>query len=157
MSTRRGRLVSALVLLAGPVIVAAPAGAVEEIVRMETTVVDCQDMLQGSLGCKRYTHAYTTINPNETKAGRTFTVYTQAEIDERLTKVKTSMVDPASRRSPRRSPSSAARCPRPTRGARRPRGRRATELGRRPERAVAPQRLARASTAWSSTFTPGAV
>jgi hypothetical protein len=68
MSTRRGRLVSALVLLAGPVIVAAPAGAVEEIVRMETTVVDCQDMLQGSLGCKRYTHAYTTINPNETKA-----------------------------------------------------------------------------------------
>ena len=95
MSTRRGRLVSALVLLAGPVIVAAPAGAVEEIVRMETTVVDCQDMLQGSLGCKRYTHAYTTINPNETNAGRTFTVYTQAEIDERLTKVKTSMVDPA--------------------------------------------------------------
>jgi hypothetical protein len=95
MSSRRGRLVGALVLVAGSVIVTAPAGAVEEIVRMETTVVDCQDMLQGSLGCKRYTHAYTTINPNETKAGRTFTVYTQAEIDERLAKVKTSMVDPA--------------------------------------------------------------
>ncbi len=95
MPSRRGRLVGALVLVAGSVVVAAPAGAVEEIVRMETTVVDCQDMLQGSLGCKRYIHAYTTINPNETKAGRTFTVYTQAEIDERLTKVKTSMVDPA--------------------------------------------------------------
>ena len=95
MPSRRGRLVGALVLIAGSVIVAAPAGAVEEIVRMETTVVDCQDMLQGSLGCKRYMHAYTTINPNQTKAGRTFTVYTQAEIDERLQKVKTSMVDPA--------------------------------------------------------------
>ena len=95
MPSRRGRLVGALVLIAGSVIVAAPAGAVEEIVRMETTVVDCQDMLQGSLGCKRYIHAYTTINPNQTKAGRTFTVYTQAEIDERLQKVKTSMVDPA--------------------------------------------------------------
>ncbi len=95
MPSRRGRLVGALVLVAGSVVVAEPAGAVEEIVRMETTVVDCQDMLQGSLGCKRYTHAYTTINPNETKAGRTFTVYTQAEIDERLTKVKISMVDPA--------------------------------------------------------------
>ena len=95
MPSRRGRLVGALVLIAGSVIVAAPAGAVEEIVRMETTVVDCQDMLQGSLGCKRYIHAYTTINPNQTKAGRTFTVYTQAEIDERLKKVKTSMVDPA--------------------------------------------------------------
>jgi len=87
--------VGALVLVAGSVIVAAPAGAVEEIVRMETTVVDCQDMLQGSLGCKRYIHAYTTINPNQTKAGQTFTVYTQAEIDERLKKVKTSMIDPA--------------------------------------------------------------
>ncbi|HEU5190039.1 MAG TPA: hypothetical protein VFX14_10150 [Methylomirabilota bacterium] len=95
MPSRRGRLVGALVLIAGSVIVAAPAGAVEEIVRMETTVVDCQDMLQGSLGCRRYIHAYTTINPNQTKAGRTFTVYTQAEIDERLQKVKTSMVDPA--------------------------------------------------------------
>jgi len=95
MTSRRGRLVGALVLVAGAVIVAAPAGAVEEIVRMETTVVDCQDMLQGSLGCKRYIHAYTTINPNQTKAGHTFTVYTQAEIDERLKKVKTSMIDPA--------------------------------------------------------------
>jgi hypothetical protein len=95
MPSCRGRLVGALVLVAGSVMVAAPSGAVEEIVRMETTVVDCQDMLPGSLGCKRYIHAYTTINPNETKAGRTFTVYTQAEIDERLTKVKTSMVDPA--------------------------------------------------------------
>lgn len=95
MPSRRGRLVGALVLVVGSVIVAAPAGAVEEIVRMETTVVDCQDMLQGSLGCKRYTHAYTTINPNQTQAGRTFTVYTQAEIDERLKQVKTSMVDPA--------------------------------------------------------------
>ena len=95
MTSRRGRLVGALVLVAGAVIVAAPAGAVEEIVRMETTVVDCQDMLQGSLGCKRYIHAYTTINPNQTKAGQTFTVYTQAEIDERLKKVKTSMIDPA--------------------------------------------------------------
>lgn len=95
MPSRRGRLVGALVLVAGSVIVAAPAGAVEEIVRMETTAVDCQDMLQGSLGCKRYIHAYTTINPNETKAGRTFTVYTQAEIDERLKKVKISLIDPA--------------------------------------------------------------
>ena len=95
MSSRLDRLVGALVLVAGSVIVAAPAGAVEEIVRMETTVVDCQDMLQGSLGCKRYMHAYTTINPNETKAGRTFTVYTQAEIDERLKKVKISLIDPA--------------------------------------------------------------
>ena len=95
MSSRRGRLVGALVLVAGSMIVAAPAGAVEEIVRMETTVVDCQDMLQGSLGCQRYTHAYTTINPNQTKAGRTFTVYTQAEVDERLKKVKTSLIDPA--------------------------------------------------------------
>ena len=95
MSSRLERLVGALVLIAGSVIVATPAGAVEEIVRMETTVVDCQDMLQGSMGCKRYMHAYTTINPNQTKAGRTFTVYTQAEIDERLKKVKTSMVDPA--------------------------------------------------------------
>lgn len=94
MSTRRGRLVSALVLIAGSVLVAAPAEAVEEIVRMETTVVDCQDMLQGSLGCKRYIHAYTTIDPNQTKAGRTFTVYTQAEIDERLKNVKISIEDP---------------------------------------------------------------
>ena len=95
MSRRRSRLVGALVLIAAAVIVTAPAGAIEEIVRMETDVVDCQDMPQGSLGCKRYTHAYTTTNPNQTKTGRTFTVYTQAEIDQRLKKVKTSLVDPA--------------------------------------------------------------
>jgi hypothetical protein len=69
MPSRRGRLVGALVLVAGSVIVAAPAGAVEEIVRMETTVVDCQDMLPGSLGCKRYTPAYTTINPTRRRRG----------------------------------------------------------------------------------------
>ena len=95
MSSRRGRLVGALVLVAGSVMIVPPVGAVEEIVRMETMVVDCQDMLQGSLGCKRYIHAYTTINPNQTKAGQTFTVYTKEEIDERLKNVKASVVDPA--------------------------------------------------------------
>ena len=94
MSTRRSRLVSALVLVAGSVILAAPAGAVEEIVRMETDVVDCVNMPQGSLGCKRYVNAYTSTNPNETKTGRIFTVYTKAEINERLKKVKISTEDP---------------------------------------------------------------
>lgn len=73
----------------------APVGAVEEIVRMETRVVDCLNMPPGSQGCQQYVHAYTTTNPNETRAGRVFSVYTKAEIDERLKGIKKAMVDPA--------------------------------------------------------------
>jgi len=94
MSSLLGRLVGALALVAPLVTVAAPARATEEIVRMETRVVDCQDMLPGSLGCQQYVHTYTTTNPNETKAGKTFVVYTKAEIDERLKKPRVSADDP---------------------------------------------------------------
>ena len=94
MPSRRGRLVGALALVAPLVTVAAPARATEEIVRLETRVVDCQDMLPGSLGCQQHVHTYTTTNPNETKAGKTFVVYTKAEIDERLKNPRVSADDP---------------------------------------------------------------
>ena len=95
MSSRLDRLVGALALLVPAVAAAPPAWATEEIVRMETRIVDCQNMPAGSMGCQQYVHTYTTTNPNETKAGKTFVVYTKAEIDERLKKVKISMSDPA--------------------------------------------------------------
>jgi hypothetical protein len=94
MSSLLGRLVGTLALVAPLVTVAAPARATEEIVRMETRVVDCQDMLPGSLGCQQYVHTYTTTNANETRAGKTFVVYTKAEIDERLNKPRVSADDP---------------------------------------------------------------
>jgi hypothetical protein len=94
MRSRLGRLVGALALVAPLVTVTAPARATEEIVRMETRVVDCQDMLPGSLGCQQHVHTYTTTNPNETKAGKTFVVYTKAEIDERLKNPRVSADDP---------------------------------------------------------------
>jgi hypothetical protein len=93
MGRRLGRLAAALAVLA--VAPTAPALAVEEIVRMETRVVDCQNMLPGSMGCQQYLHMYTTTNPNETRAGRTFQVYTKAEIDERLRRIKASALGPA--------------------------------------------------------------
>jgi hypothetical protein len=82
----------ALIMWAGTPV--APAWGVEEIVRIQIQVVDCQDMLEGSRGCLRAAHQFVTTNPNETRASQTFFVYTKAEIDERLKKVKAS-VDPA--------------------------------------------------------------
>ncbi|HKZ08260.1 MAG TPA: hypothetical protein VJU81_22530 [Methylomirabilota bacterium] len=88
----------ALVLLGAALVAfAAPGWAVEEIVRMETRVVDCPNMLPGTLGCQQHVHTFTTTNPNETRAGRTFAVYTRAEIDQRLEGMKKVMIDPAIR------------------------------------------------------------
>jgi hypothetical protein len=97
MSVRLGRIACALVMIAGSALTAmtAPAWAVEEIVRMETRVVDCVNMPPGSMGCQQYIHAYTTTNPNETRAARTFAVYTKAEIDDQLKGMKKAMIDPA--------------------------------------------------------------
>jgi hypothetical protein len=97
MPLRLVRIACALVMVAGAGLAAItpPAWAVEEIVRMETRVVDCINMLPGSLGCQQYVHTYTTTNPNETRAGRTFAVYTKAEIDDQLKGMKKAMIEPA--------------------------------------------------------------
>jgi hypothetical protein len=95
MFLRLCRLPAVVVLGAALVALAEPGWAVEEIVRMETRVVDCQNMLPGTMGCQQYIHTFTTTNPNETRAGRTFAVYTKAEIDERLRGMKKAMIDPA--------------------------------------------------------------
>ena len=95
MAIPLARTLAAVALGAVVLALATPAAAVEEIVRMETRVVDCQNMAPGSQGCQQYVHTYTTTNPNETRAGRTFAVYTKAEIDDQLKGMKKAMIDPA--------------------------------------------------------------
>lgn len=75
-------------------LVASPraAQAVEEIARMETREVTCAD---GGDFCKQYLHQLTLTNLNQTRAGRTFFVYTTDEIDERLKGLRAAVLDPA--------------------------------------------------------------
>ena len=81
----------ALVLVTHPALPRA-AQAVEEIARMEERDVTCAD---GGNFCKQYLHQLTLTNVNQTRAGRTFFVYTTGEVDERLKGLKAAVVDPA--------------------------------------------------------------
>jgi hypothetical protein len=75
----------------------APASATEEVAKLELRTIDCPNMLPGSMGCQQGIHQFTLMTPNETRAGRTFVVYTKGEIDERLKRLKVSELDPALR------------------------------------------------------------
>jgi hypothetical protein len=79
----------AITLLLSPLL-GAPAGAVEEIVRVDVRSIDCPTHPAGNMLCRQYIHQVTLMNAGETAAGRTFHVYTKDEIDARL-KTLTSM------------------------------------------------------------------
>jgi hypothetical protein len=71
-----------------PTLLAAPALAVEEIVRVETRRIDCPTHPAGNMLCEQIIHQITTVNAGEPRAGKTFLVYTKDEIDARLKGLK---------------------------------------------------------------------
>jgi len=72
-----------------PALLVAPALGVEEIVRVEVRRADCQGYPAGNGLCEQLIHQLTQTTPNETRAGKTFFVYTKDEIDARLKGLKT--------------------------------------------------------------------
>ena len=95
MITRLRLALGLLALVAPAGLFITPASATEEVAKLEIWTIDCPNMQPGTMGCQRGIQQFMLMTPNETRAGRTFVVYTKSEIDERLKRLKVSELDPA--------------------------------------------------------------